>query len=120
MNLRDGEEWYRLGASQIERSDLNGAIEILVPLMVANMLSFVISKRYQPVPVYHALLNQDGIHLPSPVSRSLRPLTSARSVMQSRVSLTPPDTFVEGAMLLSAETGSPALLIGTAGRFLVW
>ena len=40
--------------------------QILVPLMVANMLSFAISKRYQPTPIYHALLHQDGIHLPSP------------------------------------------------------
>ena len=29
--------------------------QILVPLMVANMLSLTISRRYQPVPVYHAL-----------------------------------------------------------------
>ena len=42
--------------------------QILVPLMVANMLSFVISRRYQPVPVYHALLHQDGVHLPSPAT----------------------------------------------------
>ena len=40
--------------------------QILVPLMVANLLSFMISRRYQPVPVYHALLHQDGVHLPSP------------------------------------------------------
>jgi len=39
--------------------------QILVPLMVANLLSFVISRHYQPVPVYHALLLQDGIHLPA-------------------------------------------------------
>ena len=38
--------------------------QILVPLMVANLLSFVISRRYQPVPVYHALLQQDHVHLP--------------------------------------------------------
>jgi len=38
--------------------------QILVPLMVANMLSFVISRRYQRLPVYHALLEQDGIHIP--------------------------------------------------------
>jgi len=44
--------------------------QILVPLMVANLLSFMISKHFQPVTVYHALLEQDGIHLkagsPSP------------------------------------------------------
>jgi chloride channel protein, CIC family len=38
--------------------------EILVPLMVANLLAFWISKRYQPVPLYRALLRQDGIELP--------------------------------------------------------
>ncbi|HEX6323104.1 MAG TPA: chloride channel protein [Vicinamibacterales bacterium] len=37
--------------------------EILVPLMVANLLAFWISKRYQPVPLYRALLRQDGIEL---------------------------------------------------------
>jgi len=38
--------------------------QILVPLMVANMLSLIISQHFQPMPVYHALLAQDGIHLP--------------------------------------------------------
>ena len=42
--------------------------QILVPLMVANLLSFVISRRFQPEPIYHALLTQDGIHLPSPLT----------------------------------------------------
>jgi hypothetical protein len=32
--------------------------------MLANLVSFLISKRYQPLPVYEALLQQDGIHLP--------------------------------------------------------
>ena len=32
------------------------------------LLSFVISQRFQPTPVYHALLRQDGVELP--ISRS--------------------------------------------------
>ena len=47
--------------------------QILVPLMVANLLSSVISKRYQSVPVYHALLHQDGVHLPSPATQGCGP-----------------------------------------------
>jgi CIC family chloride channel protein len=43
--------------------------QILVPLMVANLLSFIISRRFQPTPVYNALLEQDGIRLPSSASR---------------------------------------------------
>lgn len=38
--------------------------QILVPLMVANLLSFAISRRYQPMTVYHAFLAQDGVRLP--------------------------------------------------------
>jgi chloride channel protein, CIC family len=39
--------------------------QVFVPLMVANLLSFVISRRYQPTPLYHALLEQDGVQLPA-------------------------------------------------------
>ncbi len=39
--------------------------QILVPLMLANLLSFVISRHYQPVPLYQALLEQDGLRMPA-------------------------------------------------------
>lgn len=37
--------------------------QILVPLMVANTLSLLVSRRFQPQPVYMALLRQDGVEL---------------------------------------------------------
>jgi CIC family chloride channel protein len=46
--------------------ELTQDYEIVVPLMIANMTSYMISRRYQPTPVYHALLQQEGIHLPAP------------------------------------------------------
>jgi CIC family chloride channel protein len=47
--------------------------QILVPLMVANLLAFYISRRYQPVPLYEALLAQDGVVLrPTPAVRDDR------------------------------------------------
>ena len=42
---------------------------VIVPLMISNMVSFYISKRLQPKPIYAALSFQDGIHLPSSESR---------------------------------------------------
>jgi CIC family chloride channel protein len=39
--------------------------EILVPLMVANLLSLMLARRLQPHPIYDALLKQDGIELPT-------------------------------------------------------
>src|SRR5580700_665822 len=65
--------------------------QILVPLMVANLLSFMISKHYQPAPVYHALLRQDGVHLPSPASQTSPALRTARHLMRTDVSFIPPD-----------------------------
>ncbi|MFQ5777550.1 MAG: chloride channel protein [Terriglobia bacterium] len=49
--------------------ELTQDYQIVVPLMIANMISYSISRRYQSVPVYHALLRQDAIHLPAPGTR---------------------------------------------------
>jgi CIC family chloride channel protein len=39
---------------------------VIVPLMIANMTSLFISRRFQSQPIYEALAHQDGIHLPTP------------------------------------------------------
>jgi CIC family chloride channel protein len=90
--------------------------QILVPLMVANMLSFTISKRYQPVPVYHALLQQDGVHLPLPGTHAIGSTRTARQVMQTDVVLIPPDLSIEQAWQLTCGNGAPAYLVGTRDR----
>jgi len=38
---------------------------IIVPVMIANLVSYFIASRLQPTPIYDALLEQDGIHLPA-------------------------------------------------------
>jgi chloride channel protein, CIC family len=43
---------------------------IIVPLMIANLASFWISLRLQPEPIYEALAQQDGLHLPSGKARA--------------------------------------------------
>ncbi len=42
---------------------------IIVPLMIANLISLLISSRLQRVPIYDALSLQDGIHLPTMEAR---------------------------------------------------
>jgi chloride channel protein, CIC family len=37
---------------------------IIVPLMISNLIAYFISHRLQPQPIYEALAEQDGIHLP--------------------------------------------------------
>ena len=45
---------------------------IIVPLMISNLVSFFISSRLQPKPIYEVLAHQDGIHLPSAETRLQR------------------------------------------------
>lgn len=92
--------------------------QILVPLMVANLLSFVVSRHFQPVPVYHALLHQDNVHLPAsggPVAKSAR---TARHVMNTDVVYVPADLSVAAALEWTADHPSPVYLVGTADHFL--
>jgi CIC family chloride channel protein len=42
---------------------------VIVPLMIANLVSLFIATRLQPEPIYEALAVQDGIHLPSAETR---------------------------------------------------
>jgi CIC family chloride channel protein len=42
---------------------------VIVPLMISNLVSFFISSRFQPQPIYEVLAYQDGIHLPTAESR---------------------------------------------------
>jgi chloride channel protein, CIC family len=43
---------------------------VIVPLMISNLVSLFISSRLQPKPIYEVLAEQDGIHLPTPETRS--------------------------------------------------
>src|SRR5205085_9654407 len=38
---------------------------IIVPLMIANLIAFFISQKFQREPIYEALAHQDGMHLPT-------------------------------------------------------
>lgn len=59
--------------------------QIVVPLMVANMLAFAISRHYQPDPLYNALLIQDGIHVPDHHGARAKRRWRARDVMSPDV-----------------------------------
>jgi chloride channel protein, CIC family len=90
--------------------------QILVPLMVANLLSFLISRRFQPVPVYHALLQQDHVHLPSGATRVSAASWTAADVMGSAASMVPVETSVQSLWETSGRSGPTTFLVGTPER----
>ena len=44
--------------------EMTGGYGLVLPLMIANMSAFALARYWRRIPVYDALLAQDGIHLP--------------------------------------------------------
>ena len=44
--------------------EMTGGYGLVLPLMLANMTSYVLARRLRPTPIYEALLEQDGVVLP--------------------------------------------------------
>jgi CIC family chloride channel protein len=55
---------------------------VIVPLMIANLVSLFLASRLQREPIYDALAVQDGIHLPSAGSRQRQGLRQVARVMR--------------------------------------
>jgi CIC family chloride channel protein len=98
--------------------ELTQDYQILVPLMIANLLSFVISSRFQSKSLYRALLEQDDVHLPEGMSRVPLGTWRARDIMTSDVSLIASATPIEEAYKLFAQTGVRCLPVGNDGQIL--
>lgn len=92
--------------------ELTQDYQILVPLMVANLLSFMISRRYQPKPIYHALLEQDGVFLPGPEGR-MGAAYRVKDIMSTDVVLVSPTSTVQETMKLVESNGAGPFLVGT-------
>ena len=98
--------------------ELTQEYQILVPLMVTNLLSFMISKRYQPEPLYHALLHQDGVHLPSAVPRGAASSWRAAEVMSTELSFVPADREVRTLWDEARKGRQTAWLVGSRDALL--
>jgi len=82
---------------------------VIVPLMIANLTSFFISSQFQKQPIYDALADQDGIHLPS---RDTRDELSRRTVAQ---------VMRNSPQILSAQMSvEDAVEQIRSGRFRIW
>src|SRR5271169_2007668 len=70
---------------------------IIVPLMIANLISFYISYRLQHEPIYEALQHQDGLHLPSGL-RNRQGLLIVRDALKAPLGMLARTDRVEDAL----------------------
>ncbi len=71
---------------------------VIVPLMIANLVSLFIASRLQHAPIYEALAVQDGIHLPRAETRRRYGERQVRRVMQATNQLLPAEITVREAL----------------------
>jgi CIC family chloride channel protein len=71
---------------------------VIVPLMIANLVSLFIASRLQHEPIYEALAVQDGIHLPSAKTRQRSGERQVIRVMQTASQLLPAEITVREAL----------------------
>ena len=71
---------------------------VIVPLMIANLVSLFVSSRLQPDPIYEALAVQDGIHLPSAGTRQRQGKRQIIRVMRAPTESLPSELTVREAL----------------------
>jgi len=90
--------------------EMTGGYGLVLPLMVASSTSYVIARRFRPTPIYEALLEQDGIHLPhgGQTSQAIDRLSVSDAMTSQVVSLGPDSTLAEAQRV--AQSSDFALL----------
>jgi len=78
---------------------------VIVPLMIANLVSLFISSRLQHEPIYEVLAHQDGIHLPKAESRSSEGLRRVSRVMRPATEVL--DASLTAGQAIEKVNGSP-------------
>ncbi|MGC2285604.1 MAG: chloride channel protein [Candidatus Acidiferrum sp.] len=71
---------------------------VIVPLMIANLISFFISSRFQEETIFEALARQDGIHLPRPETRQQEGHRQVILAMRPATEILPADITAQEAM----------------------
>jgi CIC family chloride channel protein len=71
---------------------------VIVPLMIANLVSLFIASRLQHEPIYEALAVQDGIHLPAAKTRQRSGQHRVAGIMQIASQLLPAEITVREAL----------------------
>lgn len=71
---------------------------VIVPLMIANLVSLFIASRLQHEPIYEALAVQDGIHLPRAETRRRHGRRQVAKIMKTASQLLPAEITVREAL----------------------
>jgi CIC family chloride channel protein len=82
--------------------EMTGSYGLILPLMIANMTAYGLAKHFRPVPIYEALLEQDGVHLPHhtrSVAHALEQIKVAEAMQTEPVTISADSTIAQAVEL---------------------
>jgi CIC family chloride channel protein len=86
--------------------ELSGNYSIILPVMISNTIAYLISLKYQPVPLFDLFSRQDGTDLPSMEEQRERPALLIEDAMRppAEIVLRAEDTVADASRRVSATT----------------
>jgi CIC family chloride channel protein len=91
---------------------------IIVPLMISNLISFMVSYRLQRQPIYEALAHQEGVTLPSDEIREQISRLQVGKIMHSSDRVIAPDETLDFARSTMEAANVKALPVAAEGS--IW
>jgi CIC family chloride channel protein len=84
---------------------------VIVPLMIANLISLFVASQLQEEPIYEGLAIQDGIHLPTAETRQRYGQRQVFTVMKTASESLPAETPVREALEKVRSSGTRSWLV---------
>lgn len=101
--------------------EMTGSYELILPLMISNMTAYALARHMRPAPIYEALLEQDGIHLPHKrgrIAHALESLQVADAMTVNPVSISGGDTVSQAVQQVAGLEHSTYPVVDNANRLL--
>jgi CIC family chloride channel protein len=92
--------------------EVSGNYSIILPVMISNTIAYLISRRYQKVPLFDLLSRQEGIELPSLEEQREQPVLRVEHAMTApRVPVVRSESLVAEAQAMTASADAQLLLV---------
>lgn len=99
--------------------EMTNNYSIILPLMAANITSYALARRLSPMPIYDALLMQDGLHIPHESAHPLKQVRVAAAMNRDLVTLNGSWTVDEAQGCLAVAKGTRSYPVADDGGRLI-